>query len=55
MQLGDPPLFKILNQAMRDGDQKYLQSLGPYSVAMYNVLGASEKRERRGSSHYHYR
>ena len=42
MQFGNPALFTIQNSAMRTGDIAYLESLGPYSVAMACVTVGSE-------------
>lgn len=42
MEFGDPPLFKILNIVMREGDKAYFESLGPYSVAMFYILSGAE-------------
>ena len=43
MQFGNPALFTIQNLAMRTGDIAYLESLGPYSVAMWAVTSSSEE------------
>jgi len=43
MQFGEPPLFSVLNLAMRTGDLNYLQTLGPYACAMLIATGSAEE------------
>ena len=38
----EPPLYWLLNRAMRTKDMAYLQMLGPFAAAIWNVLGGAE-------------
>jgi len=44
MDLGKPPLSKVLNQVMRNQDQysKNLETLGLYAYALYHVTEGAE-------------
>lgn len=37
MELGCPPLYKVLNLAMRMCDLSYLKTLGPFAMALFSV------------------
>ena len=43
MELGSPPLYYEINRVIRDNDQTYLESLGPYIRALEVVTSWSEK------------
>ena len=34
MELGDPPIYAILNRVAREMDIRYLKELGPFSMAL---------------------
>ena len=43
MELGSPPLYLELNRIIRENDQTYLESLGPYVRALEIVTADSER------------
>ena len=43
MELGKPPLYKVLNHAMRTQDNTYVSQLGPYAQALFYVTERAER------------
>ena len=39
----EPPLYYMLNKAMRSKNKAYLQMLGPFAQAISAVLGSAER------------
>lgn len=42
MEFGSPPLYSVLNRACRDGDDSYLETLGPYAKVLSHITSESE-------------
>ena len=46
LEFGDPPLYSELNRICRDQDLHYINTLGPFALAMVTIiLNAENKRE----------
>ena len=42
MELGAPPVYKILNETIRNKSLSYMESLGPYAFALKHVTEWAE-------------
>lgn len=44
MELNDPPLYSVVNQACRDLDQVFLEQLGPFIACLGAITEWAEQR-----------
>ena len=45
MELGEPPLYAIINQVVRDMDRAYLETLGPFIACLNKITEWSEMKK----------
>lgn len=45
MELGDPPLYAVVNRVVRDMDRSYLGTLGPYIACLNKITEWSELKK----------
>ena len=43
MELGLPPIYEVLNQAVVDQDMSYIDTLGPFAYALFQITENAEK------------
>lgn len=45
MELGDPPLYAVVNRVVRDMDRSYLGTLGPFIASLNKITEWSEMKK----------